>query len=115
MIQQECIDELADLAGVGQQVKGITAKAMNGELDFEQALRARVALLKGQPASIIDQALKTRICFTAGGAELLATMKSNGAYTALVSVALPLLRSQFRSIWAFMSIMPTSFWWIRAW
>ena len=85
MIQQECIDELADLAGVGLQVKGITAKAMNGELDFEQALRARVALLEGQPASIIDQALKTRICFTAGGAELLATMKSNGAYTALIS------------------------------
>jgi phosphoserine phosphatase len=85
MIQQECIDELADLAGVGLQVKGITAKAMNGELDFEQALRARVALLEGQPASIIDQALKTRIFFTAGGAELLATMKSNGAYTALVS------------------------------
>jgi len=85
MIQQECIDELADLAGVGPQVKGITAKAMNGELDFEQALRARVALLEGQPASIIDQALKTRIFFTAGGAELLATMKANGAYTALVS------------------------------
>jgi len=85
MIQQECIDELADLAGVGTQVKGITAKAMNGELDFEQALRARVALLEGQPASIIDQALKTRIFFTAGGAELLATMKANGAYTALVS------------------------------
>jgi len=85
MIQQECIDELADLAGVGTQVKGITAKAMNGELDFEQALRARVALLEGQPTSIIDQALKTRIFFTAGGAELLATMKANGAYTALVS------------------------------
>ena len=49
MIEQECLDELAELAGVGQQVKQVTARAMNGELDFENALREQVALLNGQP------------------------------------------------------------------
>jgi phosphoserine phosphatase len=55
MIQQECIDELADEVGVGDRVKEITARAMNGELDFEAALDERVALLAEQPASIIDK------------------------------------------------------------
>ncbi len=85
MIQQECIDELADEAGVGDRVKEITARAMNGELDFDGALTERVSLLKGLPASVIDQVLATRITFMPGGKELLATMKANGAYAALVS------------------------------
>jgi len=85
MIEQECIDELAEEAGVGAQVKEITARAMNGELDFEAALDARVALLKGLPVSTIDKVLKERISYTPGGATLLATMKANGAYCALVS------------------------------
>jgi phosphoserine phosphatase len=54
MIQQECIDELADEAGVGAKVAGITARAMNGELDFEDALRERVALLRGLPEATIQ-------------------------------------------------------------
>lgn len=85
MIQQECIDELADVAGVGKQVANITARAMNGELDFNDALRERVGLLKGLDVSIIQEVLKSRITLMPGGAELLATMKANGAYTALVS------------------------------
>jgi phosphoserine phosphatase len=85
MIQQECIDELADEAGVGPRVADITARAMNGELDFDGALRERVGLLAGLDASVIDHVLKTRITLMPGGATLLATMKNNGAYAALVS------------------------------
>jgi phosphoserine phosphatase len=85
MIEQECIDELADEAGVGDHVKDITARAMNGELDFDEALRERVGLLKGLEASVIQAVLTNRITLMAGGAALLATMKRDGAYAALVS------------------------------
>lgn len=85
MIQQECIDELADEAGVGAHVAGITARAMNGELDFEEALRERVGLLKGLPVSVIDDVIRDRITLMPGGPVLLATMKANRAYAALVS------------------------------
>ncbi len=85
MIRQECIDELADEAGVGARVADITARAMNGELDFEGALRERVGLLKGLPGSVIGQVLRDRITLMPGGPVLLATMKANGAYAALVS------------------------------
>ncbi|NSX54264.1 phosphoserine phosphatase SerB [Parasulfitobacter algicola] len=85
MIQQECIDELADVAGVGDHVKDITARAMNGELDFEAALTKRVALLKGLPIDVIEQVLAERITLMPGGKALVATMKANQAYAALVS------------------------------
>ena len=85
MIQQECIDELADMAGVGDRVKDITARAMNGELDFDAALRERVGLLQGLPVSIIDQVLAERITYMPGGDVLLRTMKAQGGYAALVS------------------------------
>ena len=85
MIRQECIDELADEAGVGDRVKDITARAMNGELDFEAALKERVGLLKGLPVSIIDKVLAERIELMPGGPVLLATMKAQGAHAALVS------------------------------
>lgn len=85
MIRQECIDELADEAGVGARVADITARAMNGELDFEGALRERVGLLKGLPEPVIAQVLRGRITLMPGGPVLLATMKANGAYAALVS------------------------------
>jgi phosphoserine phosphatase len=84
-IQQECIDELADMAGVGERVKDITARAMNGELDFEGALIERVGLLQGLSEKIIGEVLEQRITLMPGGAVLLATMKANGAYAALVS------------------------------
>ncbi len=85
MIQQECIDELAGEAGVGARVAEITARAMNGELDFEAALRERVGLLKGLNSAVIESVLKRRITLMPGGQELLATMKANGGYAALVS------------------------------
>lgn len=85
MIQQECIDELADEAGVGPRVKDITARAMNGELDFEGALRERVGLLKNLPEDVIGRVLAERITLMPGGKALLATMKAQGAYAALVS------------------------------
>lgn len=85
MIRQECIDELADEAGVGAHVAGITARAMNGELDFEGALRERVGLLKGLPEAVIGQVLRDRITLMPGGRVLVATMKAHGVYAALVS------------------------------
>lgn len=85
MIDQECIDELAAEIGVKQKVAEITAKAMNGEIAFEPALRERVALLKGLPAGISDQVIKNRITLAKGGRTLVATMKKNGAWCALVS------------------------------
>ncbi len=85
MIQQECIDELADEAGVGARVKDITARAMNGELDFDGALRERVGLLKGLDAGVIDKVLAERITYMPGGRVLLATMKGQGGHAALVS------------------------------
>ncbi len=85
MIEQECIDELAGEAGVGAHVAGITARAMNGELDFEDALRERVGLLKGLPEAVIGQVIRDRITLMSGGLVLLATMKAHGAYAALVS------------------------------
>lgn len=85
MIQQECIDELADVAGVGAQVAGITARAMNGEIAFEGALRERVGLLKGLKSSVIDTVLSERITYMPGGKTVLSTMKAHGGYAALVS------------------------------
>ncbi|WP_197918680.1 phosphoserine phosphatase SerB [Thiosulfatihalobacter marinus] len=85
MIRQECIDELADEAGVGERVKDITARAMNGELDFEGALTERVGLLKGLDEGVIGKVLAERITLMPGGKALLATMKAHGAYAALVS------------------------------
>lgn len=85
MIQQECIDELAEVAGVGARVKDITARAMNGELDFEGALDERVGLLAGLDEGVIQQVLDQRITLMPGGKTLLATMKANDGYAALVS------------------------------
>ncbi len=85
MIGQECIDELAAEAGIGAHVAEITRRAMNGELDFEAALRERVALLKGLDAAVIWTVLADRIRFTPGGRKLVATMKAHAGYAALVS------------------------------
>jgi phosphoserine phosphatase len=85
MIGQECIDELADFAGLKTHVAAITERAMRGEIAFEPALRERVALLKGLAISVIDEVLKQRITLTPGGRELVATMRAQGAYTCLIS------------------------------
>ncbi|CAN5242435.1 phosphoserine phosphatase SerB [soil metagenome] len=85
MIGQECIDELADFAGLKAHVSAITERAMRGEIEFEPALRERVALLKNLPVTIVDEVLKSRITLTPGAVELVRTMRAHGAYTCLVS------------------------------
>ncbi|KRB46779.1 phosphoserine phosphatase SerB [Phenylobacterium sp. Root700] len=81
----ECIDELADFAGVKEQVSAITERAMQGELDFEEALRERVAMLKGLPLSALQQAYDERVRLNPGARTLVRTMAQNGARCALVS------------------------------
>src|SRR3954469_20790460 len=85
MIGQECIDELADFAGLKAHVARITERAMRGEIAFEPALRERVALLKGLPVAVVDEVIEKRIALTPGGRTLLATMRANGPHTCLVS------------------------------
>jgi phosphoserine phosphatase len=84
IVAGETLDELAAYAGLGDKVAAITARAMNGELDFKDALRERVAMLKGLNVAALEQTWQhTRI--TPGARELVATMKAHGAFTALVS------------------------------
>ncbi len=85
IIGEECLDELADMAGFGDQVRTITAAAMAGELDFEEALRTRVRLLKGKPASLLQDCFEERIHLNKGVRVLTRTMRAKGAMTALVS------------------------------
>jgi phosphoserine phosphatase len=85
IIGQECIDELADFVGLKPEVAAITERAMRGEIEFEPALRERVALLKGLPSATIGRVIVERIRLTPGAAALVATMRANGAHTILVS------------------------------
>ena len=85
MIQQECIDELADFAGLKVQVAEITERAMRGEIAFAPALRERVALLRGLPVETVDRVLAERITLVPGGTTLVRTMRAHGGYCALVS------------------------------
>ena len=85
MIEQECIDELADAVGIKAEVAAITERAMNGELNFEQALRTRVGLIKGLERRIIEEIRRERITLAPGSRALVQTMRSFGAYTSLVS------------------------------
>ena len=85
MITVECIDELADYAGIKPQVAEVTERAMRGELDFEAALDARVALLKGLEAGAIDRCYAERLQIMPGAKALVRTMAANGARAVLVS------------------------------
>jgi phosphoserine phosphatase len=85
MIEQECIDELAAFAGLRERIAPITARAMRGELDFDNALRERVALLAGLDVAIVATILRERVTFTRGARALVATMRAHGAYAALVT------------------------------
>ena len=85
MIGQECIDELAGELGLREHVAAITERAMRGEIAFEPALRERVGLLRGLPATIVDDVIARRITLMSGGATLLRVMRRHGVYTALVS------------------------------
>jgi phosphoserine phosphatase len=93
VIGQECVDELADFAGLKARVAAITERAMRGEIEFEPALRERVALLRGLPVTAIDEVLNKRITPTPGGRELVATMRAHGAYTCLISGGFALFTS----------------------
>ena len=84
IITGETLDELADFAGLKQRIAAITARAMNGELDFKAALRERVAMLRGLPVDALEKTWQ-RIQLTEGARELVATMRAHGAFTALVS------------------------------
>ncbi|MEM1301370.1 MAG: phosphoserine phosphatase SerB [Pseudomonadota bacterium] len=85
MIQQECIDEMAAYAGIGGKVAEITARAMDGKLDFEEAMIERVGLIKGLPVVALQEVFERQITFMPGGKTLVATMRAKGAYAALVS------------------------------
>jgi phosphoserine phosphatase len=84
IVTGETLDELADFAGLKQRIAAITARAMNGELDFKSALRERVAMLHGLPVEALEQTWQ-RVRLTPGAGELVATMRAHGAYAALVS------------------------------
>ena len=84
VIENEMLDELADFLGLREKIAAITARAMNGEIDFAAALKERVGLLRGLPVAKLDEAAQ-RIRYTPGGATLVATMKKHGAHCALVS------------------------------
>ena len=85
MITVECIDELADYAGIKAEVAQVTEAAMRGELDFEGALRSRVALLKGLPETVIADCLRERVQIMSGAKALVRTLKANGGRAVLVS------------------------------
>lgn len=85
LIGQECIDELADFAGVKDRVSAITERAMRGDIDFDGALKERVGLLKGLPLSALQTCFEDRIRLNAGARTLAQTMKANGAKTLIVS------------------------------
>ena len=84
IVTGETLDELAAFAGVGERVAGITRRSMNGEIDFAQALRERVALLRGLPLDALERTW-AGVRLTPGAQELVATMRAHGAMTALVS------------------------------
>jgi phosphoserine phosphatase len=101
MIEQECIDELADYVGLKAHVAAITERAMRGEVAFEPALRERVALLKGLPVAVVKEVIAKRITLTPGGRTLLATMRTNGASACLVSGGFTLFTSRIAAMTGF--------------
>jgi phosphoserine phosphatase len=101
MIDQECIDELADEIGVKEHVAAITARSMNGEIAFEPALRERVALLKGLETAVVDRIIANRLTLAAGGRALVRTMRANGAWTALVSGGFDVFTSRIADMLGF--------------
>jgi phosphoserine phosphatase len=85
IINVECLDELADMAGLKPQIAAITERAMRGELEFEAALRERVGMLKGLGLDALEKTYAERVRLNPGAKHLLATMRAHGAHTMLVS------------------------------
>jgi phosphoserine phosphatase len=96
IITVECIDEIADFAGIKPQVAAITERAMRGEIDFISALTERVGLLKGLPEAVLQQVFDERVTYMRGARELVATMRAQGAYTMLVSGGFDFFTSRVR-------------------
>jgi phosphoserine phosphatase len=101
VIEQECIDELADYVALKPRVAAITERAMRGEIEFEPALRERVALLRGLPAAVVDEVIEQRITIMPGARTLVATMRANGAHTCLVSGGFTLFTEKIAAMVAF--------------
>lgn len=95
IVTGETLDELADFAGLKERIAAITARAMNGELDFAEALRARVAMLEGLPAEALERTYE-RIAITPGAETLVSTMRAHGAVCALVSGGFRFFTSRVR-------------------
>ena len=100
IITGETLDELADFAGLKDRIAAITARAMNGELDFKAALRERVGMLRGLPVTALEQTWQ-RVRLTPGARELVATMRAHGAYTALVSGGFSFFTSRVATLCGF--------------
>lgn len=101
IIEQECIDEIAEYAGKRSEIANITERAMRGELDFEAALKERVAMLKGLHESVLAQTFETCISLTPGARTLVQTMNAHGAVTALVSGGFTFFTSRVAQIAGF--------------
>jgi len=95
MVEGETLDELADFAGIKDQIAAITARAMNGEIGFEAALKERIGLLNGLPVSALDETWG-RIQYMGGARTLVQTMKAHGAYAVLVSGGFKFFTSRVR-------------------
>jgi phosphoserine phosphatase len=100
IVTGETLDELADFAGLKDRIAAITARAMNGELDFKAALRERVAMLRGLPVDALERTWK-RVRLTPGARELVATMRAHGAYTVLVSGGFSFFTSRVAALCGF--------------
>jgi phosphoserine phosphatase len=100
IVTGETLDELADFAGLKERIAAITARAMNGELDFKAALRERVAMLKGLPVDALERTWE-RVRLTPGARELVATMRAHGAYAALVSGGFSFFTSRVAALCGF--------------
>lgn len=101
LIAQECIDELADVMGLRKEISAITERSMNGEIDFVQSLSERVGLLEGLPETALHDVAQTRIALTPGAKTLAATMRRNGALTAIVSGGFTVFTGHVRGLAAF--------------
>jgi len=100
IVTSETLDELADFAGLKERIAAITARAMNGELDFKSALRERVAMLQGLPVDALERTWE-RVRLTQGARELVATMRAHGAYAALVSGGFSFFTSRVAALCGF--------------
>jgi phosphoserine phosphatase len=101
IIQQECIDEIADVIGLKPKIAAITERAMRGELQFEDALRERLGLLKGIGTADLERVYRERVTLMPGAKTLIATMRKHGAYTALVSGGFTFFTSRVRAATGF--------------